>query len=77
MYVIGGWNGQCGMKQCNIFDPAEGKWTEIESLNYGKKLVAILFCFCVHVIIYFNLNFRSLSSCRDHQTRKTVRRWWM
>lgn len=36
VYVIGGWNGQCGMKQCNIFDPVEGKWTEIEPLNYGK-----------------------------------------
>lgn len=39
MYVIGGWNGQCGMKQCNIFDPSEGKWTEIEPLNYGKSFV--------------------------------------
>lgn len=37
VYVIGGWNGQCGMKQCNIFDPVEGKWTEIEPLNYGEK----------------------------------------
>ena len=41
VYVIGGWNGQCGMKQCNIFDPVEGKWTEIEPLNYGKRVVTI------------------------------------
>jgi influenza virus NS1A-binding protein len=35
VYCIGGWNGQCGMKQCNVFDPAEGKWQEMAPLNYG------------------------------------------
>lgn len=42
VYVIGGWNGQCGMKQCNIFDPIEGKWTEIEPLNYGSTTLGRL-----------------------------------
>lgn len=38
VYCIGGWNGQCGMKQCNAFDPSEGKWKEIAPLNYGMRI---------------------------------------
>jgi influenza virus NS1A-binding protein len=53
VYVIGGWNGQCGMKQCNIFDPVEGKWTEIEPLNYGKKdFVAMIIKLWITLFFY-------------------------
>lgn len=38
VYVIGGWNGQCGMRQCNVYDPIEGKWKEIAPLNCGKEV---------------------------------------
>lgn len=36
MYCVGGWNGQCGMKQCDVYDPSLGRWTSIAPLNYGK-----------------------------------------
>ena len=36
VYVVGGWNGQCGMKQSNAFDPAGGKWSSIAPLNCGN-----------------------------------------
>ncbi len=38
VYCIGGWNGQYGMKQCDVYDPVLGKWTPIAPLNFGDKL---------------------------------------
>lgn len=36
IYCVGGWNGQVGLKQCDIFDPVTQKWSTIASLNTGK-----------------------------------------
>jgi len=36
IYCIGGWNGQSGIKQCDVYDPETDKWTSIASLNTGR-----------------------------------------
>lgn len=36
IYCIGGWNGQIGIKQCDVYRPLEDKWTSISSLNTGR-----------------------------------------
>lgn len=36
IYCIGGWNGQIGIKQCDVYRPIEDKWTSISSLNTGR-----------------------------------------
>lgn len=39
LYCIGGWNGQVGIKQCDVFDPDSQQWTTIASLLTGKTIV--------------------------------------
>ena len=36
-YVIGGWSGQSGLNDCEVYDPKkpEKKWTQIARLNMG------------------------------------------
>lgn len=36
IYCVGGWNGQIGIKQCDVYRPLEDKWTSISSLNTGR-----------------------------------------
>lgn len=37
IYCIGGWNGQVGIKQSDVYDPNTNKWTSIAPLQTGKK----------------------------------------
>lgn len=36
IYCIGGWNGQAGIKQCDVYCPETDKWTSIAPLNTGR-----------------------------------------
>lgn len=36
IYCIGGWNGQAGIKQCDVYCPETDKWTSIAPLNAGR-----------------------------------------
>lgn len=36
IYCVGGWNGQAGIKQCDVFDPETNKWSSIAPLNVGE-----------------------------------------
>lgn len=36
IYCVGGWNGQVGIKQCDVFDPETSTWSSIASLNIGN-----------------------------------------
>lgn len=38
IYCVGGWNGQVGIKQCDVFNPETSEWSSIKSLNTGKLL---------------------------------------
>lgn len=35
IYCIGGWNGQVGIKYCDVFNPKTTQWTSIAPLNTG------------------------------------------
>lgn len=35
IYCIGGWNGQVGIKQCDVYDPETNQWTSIAPLQTG------------------------------------------
>lgn len=35
IYCIGGWNGQVGIRQCDVLDPDIGKWISIAPLQTG------------------------------------------
>ncbi|CRK98360.1 CLUMA_CG011720, isoform A [Clunio marinus] len=36
IYCIGGWNGQSGIKQCDVYCPETDQWTSIAPLNTGR-----------------------------------------
>nr|CAD7205980.1 unnamed protein product [Timema douglasi] len=36
IYCVGGWNGQVGIKQCDVFDPETSQWTNIAPLLTGQ-----------------------------------------
>lgn len=36
IYCIGGWNGQTGIKQCDVYRSVEDKWDSICPLNTGR-----------------------------------------
>lgn len=36
LYCIGGWNGQNGIKQCDVYSPETDEWTPIAPLNTGR-----------------------------------------
>lgn len=36
IYCIGGWNGQAGIRQCEVYCPETDKWTSIAPLNTGR-----------------------------------------
>lgn len=36
IYCIGGWNGQAGIRQCDVYCPETDKWTSIAPLNTGR-----------------------------------------
>jgi influenza virus NS1A-binding protein len=36
IYCIGGWNGQAGIRQCEVYCPATDTWTSIAPLNTGR-----------------------------------------
>ena len=36
IYCIGGWNGQVGIKQSDVYDPNTNNWTSIAPLQTGK-----------------------------------------
>lgn len=37
LYCVGGWNGQVGMKQCEMYDPLKDTWVTIAPLKIGKN----------------------------------------
>lgn len=37
IYCIGGWNGQVGIKQCDVFNPEKGTWSSIAPLHTGNN----------------------------------------
>lgn len=39
IYCIGGWNGQVGIKQCDIYDPETNQWTTIAPMQTGTKII--------------------------------------
>lgn len=36
IYCIGGWNGQIGIKQCDVYHLTDDKWSSISPLNTGR-----------------------------------------
>lgn len=42
VYCIGGWNGQTGIKQCDVFNPEENTWTSIASLLTGRYQAGVV-----------------------------------
>lgn len=36
IYCIGGWNGQAGIRQCDVYCPETDTWTSIAPLNTGR-----------------------------------------
>lgn len=46
IYCIGGWNGQAGIKQCDVLNPETGEWSSIASLQTGESYSDI--CFLRH-----------------------------
>jgi len=42
IYCIGGWNGQSGIRQCDVFNPLTDKWTSVAQLNTGNKSIKII-----------------------------------
>ncbi|KAJ9576567.1 hypothetical protein L9F63_025538 [Diploptera punctata] len=40
IYCIGGWNGQVGIKQCDVLDPETGTWSSIILLNEAGRYQA-------------------------------------
>lgn len=38
IYCVGGWNGQVGIKQCDVFNPETSEWSSIAPLNTGNVL---------------------------------------
>lgn len=41
LYCIGGWNGQSGIRQCEIYNPVTDKWTAIAPLKTGRYQVGV------------------------------------
>lgn len=35
IYVVGGWNGQRGLKRCDIFDTEQSTWSSMAPLSTG------------------------------------------
>lgn len=44
IYCIGGWNGQFGIKQCDVYDPKTNKWSSIAPLQTGTR-----YCSCSQI----------------------------
>lgn len=44
VFCIGGWNGQYGIKQCDMYDPETDLWQTIAPLHVGKF---IIICCCL------------------------------
>lgn len=42
LYCIGGWNGQVGIRQCDVFDPETQQWTNIAPLQTGNSFKEIV-----------------------------------
>lgn len=36
VYCIGGWNGQYGIKQCDVYTPESNTWMTIAPLHVGE-----------------------------------------
>lgn len=36
IYCIGGWNGQIGIRQCDIYCPVNDTWNSVSPLNTGR-----------------------------------------
>lgn len=39
IYCIGGWNGQVGIKYCDVFNPQTTQWSSIKPLKTGKSII--------------------------------------
>lgn len=55
IYCIGGWNGQVGIKQCDVFDPKTNRWSSISSLNVGEYQRRILIKLLIDLYKFSNL----------------------
>ena len=80
VYVIGGWSGQSGLADCEMYDPsqADAKWKAIARLNTGRghilkyytsgnhyQMLTNMKYFCCHdVILYLILR----SSCHHESS---------
>lgn len=42
VYCIGGWNGQIGIKQCDVYNPEENVWTSIAPLLTGRYQAGVV-----------------------------------
>lgn len=36
VYAVGGWSGQTGLADCEVYDPQMKLWSPIASMRYGK-----------------------------------------
>ena len=36
VYVVGGWSGNNGLANCEVYDPVKEKWSFIADLTVGK-----------------------------------------
>lgn len=41
IYCVGGWNGQAGIKQCDVYCPESNEWTSVAPLNTGRCQSAV------------------------------------
>jgi hypothetical protein len=54
IYCIGGWNGQAGIKQCDVLDPTTGQWSSIAPLLTGADRGTIVrFLFIAVALLRF------------------------
>lgn len=54
LYCIGGWNGQVGIRQCDMFDPDTQQWTTVAPLQTGRP---------IYYAVYNNLIDKILNMC--------------
>lgn len=50
IYCVGGWNGQVGIKQCDVFDPETSTWSSIASLNIGN-LILMQYFYSINLLL--------------------------
>jgi influenza virus NS1A-binding protein len=54
IYCIGGWNGQVGIKQCDVLDPTTGQWSSIAPLQTGADRGTIVRFQAITLVLNFH-----------------------